>query len=369
MRGSSAQHHESSSEITLLLWMAVIIGGMWLLHRFQPQLMGLQATWLWGHAVVIREISSVPVLGQVVSWLTGHDTSHWNSLVMYLGQSDDPGGGWGASVLHEASRAAGRIVELVAAPVLGLAGLIWWLREQRFSLKVRDTRHMHHLIRRRYSGIPDLSDKPLFEGPWRVPDSVHRYAETHELVGSDGKLDRDRASKVLAGQLGRRFTGYRDLYARPYGWVAKEIVASVPRKHRKAVLRDAANHHRYDSTVLVRLLTTARRFGIVESSRFRMLRGQNRSLWAALGSVGRQSIFVEGLGIVGQYDYERGVFRLRHRLERERAPETIVEQVRLQDEPYMEHTVAEYARALVEVPKDEPWKLDPKIIEDYDWTR
>lgn len=165
---------------------------------------------------------------------------------------------------------------------------------------------MHHLIRRRYSGIPDLSDKPLFEGPWRVPDSVHRYAETHELVGSDGKLDRDRASKVLAGQLGRRFTGYRDLYARPYGWVAKEIVASVPRKHRKAVLRDAANHHRYDSTVLVRLLTTARRFGIVESSRFRMLRGQNRSLWAALGSVGRQSIFVEGLGIVGQYDYERG---------------------------------------------------------------
>jgi len=360
--------HGVSSESSLLILLVVFVGAMYAWHHYQPDVRHYQAAFLYWQARALAGVAEVPLVGPAVAALTGNTPETLREMARYLsldGRHMDP------ALLSEITRTVGRYVSFLGLPVMALFAWLWHAREQRYSLRVRDTRHMHRLIERRYPDLSgmDLTGKPVFEGPWRVPDSVHFFAERNRLLNEDGSLNENRARKVFAAQLGRKFTGYKDLYAQPYGWAAKRILESMPRKYRRKALEDAAKWHRYDATVLVRLLEVSRRFGIVGSAMFRRMRGIDRAIWMALSSAGRRVVFAEGLGIMAQYHYEMEVRHLYLHARKSGADASELDKIRPRSAPFMDQAVREYAQALREVPADRPWVPDEELIENYDWTR
>ena len=348
----AGQDHSGSSETSLFLLLAAVVVAIFAFHSFEPQLREYLAVFLYWQTRALSSLTSVPVVGGLVAGLTGYTPSQIDSLAGYLngGQPKNP------EVLHQAAQLLGRYVSFLVLPPVALFGWVWWQNEHRYTFRIRNSRHMHQRVSEVYPELRgmDLTGKPMYEGITRCPDSVHYYADKRGLLDEEGRLKRDRASEVFAKQLGRKFTGYKDLYRQPYGWVARHIVSAIPRKYRKQALIDAKEHHRYDSTVILRLLEIARRMGIVPSSSFRKLRLQNRPLWSAISSAGRRVSFVEGLGIISQFQYEMAV--------REKGGKA-------KAAPYMKQAIIDYEAALEEVPKDEPWKLDEQIFANYDPTR
>lgn len=67
----------------------------------------------------------------------------------------------------------------------------------------------------------------------------------------------------------------------------------------------AIEQHAYNHTVLMRLLSDARRNGILPPALFNWLKGVDRPLWYALSTLGRRAPFTEALGPFAHYGAER----------------------------------------------------------------
>lgn len=92
-------------------------------------------------------------------------------------------------------------------------------------------------------------------------------------------------------------------YLPPPAVCAQVVQETAPVLHTDAIQRVVAGHA-YTSTVLLRLLAEARRGGVLPASLFNWLKGLDRPLWYALGSLGRRTPFAEALGAVAHYQAE-----------------------------------------------------------------
>lgn len=148
--------------------------------------------------------------------------------------------------------------------------------------------------------------------------SLIDFAKANDLLVKDEndvdqnnwQVDFQRTAECFIKQLGNIFTYIEDLINQPYGWAAIKIIQFIPEKYRAKNLEEISQRHLYDFTILIALLESARKYGVVPSSLFIRLKNDYPSLWYGLNNLGRKVAFVEGAGLSAQYAHE--VFQHEH---------------------------------------------------------
>ena len=156
----------------------------------------------------------------------------------------------------------------------------------------------------------------------------YEFARYYKLLDEGNKLNRDRAEKLFAMQLGKLWEGSSKLpsYARAlfacfaaqacggiedakkgidrlnisiadkkedYSWVGEMLEKYENDERVQTVIQS----HAYAYTVMAGMLKAAREYGVMQSPLFIWLRPKNRSLWYILNGVGRRVAFAEVAGI------------------------------------------------------------------------
>lgn len=174
----------------------------------------------------------------------------------------------------------------------------------------------------------DLIKQDIAKGPWAMSRKPYEFASYYKLLDEGSKLNRDRAEKLFAMQLGKLWEGSSKLpaYARAlfacfaaqacgeideaksgidrlnismaatkedYGWVADMLKKYEKDERVQKVIRS----HAYVYTVMAGMLKAAREYGVMQSPLFIWLRPRNRPLWYILNGVGRRVAYSEIAGI------------------------------------------------------------------------
>lgn len=210
----------------------------------------------------------------------------------------------------------------------------------------------------------DLIKQDIDKGPWAMSRKPLEFSRYYKLLDEGNKLNRDRAEKLFAMQLGKLWEGSAKLppYARAlfacfaaqacgeieeaktgleklaismasgkddYGWVPGLLTKFEKNDRVQQVLKS----HAYVYTVMASMLKAAREFGVMQSAQFIWLRPKNRQLWYILNGVGRRVAFAEIAGIYAHWIAEEVA---EHPIER----------------PYVVKAVDGLERALLEVKFD-----------------
>lgn len=174
----------------------------------------------------------------------------------------------------------------------------------------------------------DLIKKDIDKGPWAMSRKPYDFARYYKLLDEGNKLNRDRAEKLFAMQLGKLWEGPAKLppYAlalfvcfaaqacgdidqakegldrlsvamadgkEDYEWVGAMLAKYEKNEQVKKVLKS----HAYVYTVMAGMLKAARDYGVMQSPQFIWLRPKNRLMWYTLNGVGRRVAFAEVGGI------------------------------------------------------------------------
>ncbi len=188
-------------------------------------------------------------------------------------------------------------------------------------------------------GAPVPAELPLFSEAL----SPEEWIVYNEIPVVDKKLDHEATNKAFAKQLGPRWRGAKHLA--PYkqimlaafclkaarkradsdammGRLAKCWNGKNELKIDRKLLREArsilgntklsgsvlkkCNEHAWETTALMRGLTTAREEGgVLAPAQFVWLRAYERTLWYPLNNLGRQSLHMEALGATAHYKAEK----------------------------------------------------------------
>lgn len=199
----------------------------------------------------------------------------------------------------------------------------------------------------------DLVEEDLDSGPWAMAMTPLQFAkklklytlEVPEKVGSGMgkiktaeyvlKVDRPRAKRAFAAQLGRPWTGIenmfdyrRALFAVFIARIARDTKASLAlmsqlassaaagklnldgadklwQKHiQNKLVQQVLQAHAYEFTLFASLILKAREDGVVPSSDYLWVKPLDRRLWFVLNNVGRQTPHAEVGGIFCHWDIE-----------------------------------------------------------------
>ena len=207
----------------------------------------------------------------------------------------------------------------------------------------------------------NLIDEDIDKGPWMMSRKPLDFTRFYRLLDEGNKLNRERAEKLFAMQLGKLWEGTDKLpmYAQAlfacfaaqacgeieeakqgldrlsvamadkkedYGWVP----AMLAKYEKKETVQNVIKRHAYVYTVMASMLKAARGFGVLQSPQFIWLRPKNRQLWYILNGVGRRVSFAEVGGIYAHWIAEEVA---EHPIER----------------PYVVKAVDALERALLEV--------------------
>lgn len=189
-------------------------------------------------------------------------------------------------------------------------------------------------------GAPVPAELPLFAEAL----SPEEWVVYNEIPVVDQKLDQEATTKAFAKQLGPRWRGAKHLA--PYKqvmlaafclkaarkradadammgrlakcWNGKKNELKVDSKllrEARSILGNSGisgsvlkkcNEHAWETTALMRGLTTAREEGgVLAPAQFVWLRAYERSLWYPLNNLGRQSLHMEALGATAHYKAEK----------------------------------------------------------------
>lgn len=158
--------------------------------------------------------------------------------------------------------------------------------------------------------IENNGNKSLYEGKMASAMSCLQFCETNHIVALDkqtGKVievNQKMAYRALVTQLGRPFSTREILLNSSIGWVIASLKNHIPAHHQKEALDFALTGHQYEYTACLSLLYVARRFGVVSTRDYLPLKISHRSLWYALISAGRKTVFIEGAAIIAQFEHE-----------------------------------------------------------------
>jgi hypothetical protein len=155
-----------------------------------------------------------------------------------------------------------------------------------------------------------VDDDSLYGGKMASAMSCLQFCEANNIISyaEDKKnieiVEQEKAYTAFVKQLGKRFTTKEAFLASELSWLVNKLINSIPEKHREDALAFALSGHLYESTAFISLLFVAKRFGVVSSRLFLTLKTTHRALWYAVVNCGRQTVFVEGAGIIAQFDHE-----------------------------------------------------------------
>jgi len=172
--------------------------------------------------------------------------------------------------------------------------------------------------------------------------SPEEWVAYYRIKFADGKLDRNKAYRAFANQLGRRWKGpealplyAQGLYAvfalksrrkrddaeellgqlalawsakkgfNPSGKLKRKIKKILSDKALCSVVREAADKHAFNTSALLATLAKARsEGGVLAPASFLWLRGVDRNLWYPLNNLGRKAFHPEASGAMIHYIYE-----------------------------------------------------------------
>lgn len=178
----------------------------------------------------------------------------------------------------------------------------------------------------------NLVASPIDKGEWAMSKKPLDFARFYKLLDEGNKLNRDRAEKLFAAQLGKLWEGperlpdyIRALFATfaaqangdlegaksgmdklslgmaagkvDYTWVEPLLKKHISTPKVQGVIKK----HAYVYTVMASLLKCAREFGVLASAQFIWLRPKNRPMWYILNGVGRRVSFAEVSGIYAHW--------------------------------------------------------------------
>jgi len=190
----------------------------------------------------------------------------------------------------------------------------------------------------RVLGKPVPKKLPLFAEAL----SPEEWVAYNRIRFEGGKLDRAKAYRAFARQLGRRWRGpeYLPLYAQglyvafalksrrkrdaaeemlgelaeawsakkgfnPSSHLKRKIKKSLADKSLCSVIRDDADKHAFNTSALLACLAKARaEGGVLAPASFLWLRGVDRDLWYPLNNLGRKAFHPEASGAMIHYIYE-----------------------------------------------------------------
>ncbi len=262
------------------------------------------------------------------------------------------------------SERAGKYLLYPLAMLIAGIGLFYYLHN--INMRLKHKYNMRTLLASEKEIWPqvkivntlDILKEDLESGPWAMAQTPMQYAKQHHLSivesieKQDSKfskmqtpdfkvtLDRMRAERVLAAQLGRIWRGVeamppyrRALFAVFAGRggrdtkaaqnLVKQLASSAAagqldcsgadelwKKHiSNAGIQKIIASHAYEFTVFISLLMFAREDGVLPSCDFLWVKPLDRRLWYVINTVGRQTPAVEVGGIFAHWNTEAALKR------------------------------------------------------------
>ncbi len=290
------------------------------------------------------------VIGRLINLVLGHSTNQAESLVHFL-MNNQPNQYTGL-FCKAASHFLGKYFLLLFLPIGGYLTYKIYLRTQGESeayIRLKNAKEFTQYAKNKVK-LNHQQEKPVSKAKETFLDSALspvRFCEkNHLLIRNESdqsivEIDSEKAHLCFVRQLGKNFKNMEILLNGQYGWVVSQLIQSVPEKHRLDAIQYATQGHRYDTTVILSLLYAARRFNAVPLINLIPLKNTHRALWYAIASAGRKTIFVEGAGIMAQYEHEMSV-----------------KQVKLKIKP-QNKAVYSAVEGLIEAVIEQPNELDP----------
>jgi len=282
-----------------------------IIHRYTPL---FYQGWKVAFLPVVKAIDwvSKSVIGDLINPILGTTKTQTHALNQFISQT--PVANWSVQGFIAMNHFIGQYLQIVLFPV-GVYGTVFVFKNtQRLGGAFQHFKNSRLLNAYILSPEKRLNMGKLehcdFTGVKTGALSCAQFCEKHNLItineieNAANDIDVEVAFKVFSDQLGPRFSTRSEFFSGDYGWIAHFIIKHVPIAHRHEAIDYALEGHLYISTALLGLLDIARRFGVVPIQPFLRLKQQNRALWYAIASLGRKVSFVEGAGIVAQFDYE-----------------------------------------------------------------
>lgn len=236
------------------------------------------------------------------------------------------------------------------------------------NVKMRYRKHydMYSLAQQETAVWPQINpvmnakivDAEINKGPWAMAQSPIEFCKHYNLISISVEmptnvlakgpkykmvLNKNRASRVFAAQLGRPWGGVERLpeYKRAIfaafvargcrdTQAARDLLAQINRsaahgkidkldfsgadalwkKHIKdRKITDILSMHAYESTIFMALFLFAREDGVFATADFLWLKPFDRKFWYYLNNVGRQTAFCEAAGVHAHFLAERALHR------------------------------------------------------------
>ncbi len=296
----------------MLLWIVGIIAALIAFAILKPDLLRLwQRAAVW-HTEVLSKVDDNPA-GNAFYSLIGANGDQMSKLGQALANRDATT--LTSEVVWRVSEYIGKVLRWFLAPALLL--LAWDVLKypkryrQHFANGASLFRYVQTNFGKHLARADNALKADLYAGAHAVAKTPWQWASENKCVKTDELIDEELAIVAMRKQLGAAFTTWDALLKGERGWIAKDILSFLKTQADKdGVTAYATRGHRYESTVIISLLLATRRFGVVSCMLFVGLRKKDRALWYALESAGRRVSFVEGAGIMAQYEYEMALINV-----------------------------------------------------------
>lgn len=138
---------------------------------------------------------------------------------------------------------------------------------------------------------------------WRGPEHLPLYAQGLYVAFALKSRRKREASEEMLNQLALSWTAQKGF--RPNAYVKKTIRKVLKDKSMCAAVAEATKGHAFVTTALLAALAKARaEGGVLAPASFLWLRGVDRNLWYPLNNLGRKAFHPEASGAMIHYTYE-----------------------------------------------------------------
>lgn len=287
----------------LIIVSAVCVLLVFLLHKDSTLFFQVWKILMLPVARIVAFLSSTD-LGHLINGVLGHTQNQADTLVLYLRSLSPAAMTW--RQCQFISHFLGIYFLFFFLPLGSYLFFLTYRLTQGVSEPYHRFKNVAQLKRYAKTTTPAASMTGLEK---KCALSPLEFATQHELIIRDKKnviisLEKEKANSIFCQQLGNKFHTLECLINHKlYGAIAMTLLQAIPPEDRNNI-STIISGHLYDTTVIMGLLCAARRGGVVPLIPFLQLQITLPALWYALASMGRNTFFIEGAGIMAQFYYE-----------------------------------------------------------------
>lgn len=276
--------------------------------------------WIFGRAAIVK---GAFYLWSAEIWVASLFTDDLSLLTQWMdARWDNPKDVTFMQFIYLASNIGNYTGVLTMLILCGMAGwLMFKMPEEKYKRKFTMLR-LAHVQAKQFPFILPALDKRLVQedptkGPWASAQTELEFSRKNKLLKPDGSIDRARAEKVFAAQLGRSFEGISrlrdyekalfalfcaracfdqqgaDVLVRQFaesitkkGKIDISGIDAVIEKCRKnpewKKVRKVTGKHAFVTTFMCSMLQVGRQSGVLQPAQFLWLKPMDRNLWYSL---------------------------------------------------------------------------------------